>query len=1463
MAENIRILGNINEIKRITRLKGEDANLLYPSELNQNFGFKDDYIEFFVFNLQGTLLHSDYSYRNFTVPYDNSFSPDTSLLPAVEIDPITDLKNLGYVSGQFVTRYNFQKAKLSKPSERTLFISKISQDRTEVAINSISFSIEELLTYGDQLVNEINNSTTQKSFLLNLSPTIQSLVVNVFNSISTGEIFLKLYEPLPNTIRLKDRAYLTEEIIDPYLFDINIDAQLPIPVTPYLKRANFDLELDISQNKGTGYETYSSILSSLTGSSYQNVLNYMKNNSYDLNIDYTSFSNFVHFSSAEKRLNVFYDKIKSIERLNYSSSVVLSSSYDLASQLTSSFKTQIDNIVSNFDGFESYLYFESSSYTYPKLGSNRPYTLLPSTASAVINWFNNYTGSAETYDQNNLDHLYYSLPGYIKNDPVNYQPYFDFIDMIGHYFDNIWIYISSINDLYDADNNLEKGVSKDIVYDALSSLGVKLYNSKKDEEYDKYVYGLNSGSALFTDDFTTGSAYLNNIPKKDLLAETYKRIYHNIPLISKQKGTSVGLQNLVNTFGVTSSIFLPKEFGGSTKKNQIKGYDNDKITIQNNTITGSVLSPFISVQNTPTSSAEFTSMDLHFVDLSFSPQNELNSRISASIASNNPTFSLDEYIGDPRLMSSSSYDALIYQKDFYISASSAPSGSAKRLDYKGFFELIKYFDNSLFKMLKDFIPARTTPLTGITIKSPVLERNKIPQHSPKFDSQPVYEANYGAPVISEDKDYHYEVIGDNKTAFYNGELTGSYLNVYSYFDDEHPNPYLIPTESIDINKFNHSDFNVTLNSVSSSVESVSRKKLEKKYTTSNNKVFSSGSDIINNIELQDSNLSLQGHTNSRYDGTKISSLTYNKYNDGDTSFGKTAVIDSHTRKLGLFTQIQQNSLLFYPKRTNVFLKYLVDENGNLTELNKTNKNWFEIQNIFKSGELLNVAQFDSQKYADNKMIDGDKKIYSSGYSYSPILYGSAANDANLYFEYVGDSLSKLFKINLVGGYLNGNSTITYPIIGDKVFSLFSGSIDTFDDTYNNGNIFYANAANTFPTYSIQESGQQRFNANFFLRVEVPSSGLSGSFTCSIDEVGGNRLISQSLSFNSSYYSTMRTNYTFGKKVDDSFTFTLTRTLTVNDIAGNFIKNINSGTVFRKLQAGPSIYNCSFPTSNVYYVTDDYYRSALNTLAGTCTDIYSLPLTSSGNFLELYTEPVDSLVNNLYFNLTSDYTYFTPTDKVALSFTTGSSNTTNFTASITGYNSDTGIGTFFNQLAESQVGTNPIAPNTVPYISGSRSGNLILSGELSYFYNYLFTPSGSNITQNTKFQTYGEAQYTFTPKTGDIIGLFYDDTYFESEIESISFDADDKLNLALIKDLPSALNKSVYASGDIDSFVFLSKLDDETNLILQLSKDLQFPTSLGLIIPNDLHPDVLARIDVITKEVKQKLIDISPSTVGGF
>ena len=279
-------------------------------------------------------------------------------------------------------------------------------------------------------------------------------------------------------------------------------------------------------------ESYSTVYTSLSGStSYNQIANYLSNNSSDINIDYTSFEEFVKFGSAEKRIKTFYNKVKTIE--DYKNNINVIGSIPSSVQLSeiAYYSSSISNIIAGFDGFETYMYFESSSLAYPKTSSSKPYILQPT--SSVQTWYVNLLSSAIDYDRENLDNLEYTVPSYIRENNDN-QPYLDFVHMIGHYFDNIWIYLKSVTDLYKNNNNIEEGVSKDLVYYALQSLGVNLYNSKGNESLDQMLVGANSGSL----------SNLDNIPKQDLLAESYKRIYHNIPLLFKSKGTSRGIDQI-------------------------------------------------------------------------------------------------------------------------------------------------------------------------------------------------------------------------------------------------------------------------------------------------------------------------------------------------------------------------------------------------------------------------------------------------------------------------------------------------------------------------------------------------------------------------------------------------------------------------------------------------------------------------------------------------------------------------------------------------------------------------------------------------------------------------------------------------------------------------------------------------------------------------------------------------------
>jgi len=153
--------------------------------------------------------------------------------------------------------------------------------------------------------------------------------------------------------------------------------------------------------------------------------------------------------------------------------------------------------------------------------------------------------------------------------------------MLGEMFDNIWIYYQDVTNKFNADNRLQYGVSKDLVAQILRDLGVKIYESGFSSA-DLYtaLLGVTPSGSDFPFPYMTGSLptptgfeYVNTsisasneaVPLEDIEKSYYKRLYHNLPLLLKKKGTTTGIQDLVTAYGIPSTILRVAEFGGKDK----------------------------------------------------------------------------------------------------------------------------------------------------------------------------------------------------------------------------------------------------------------------------------------------------------------------------------------------------------------------------------------------------------------------------------------------------------------------------------------------------------------------------------------------------------------------------------------------------------------------------------------------------------------------------------------------------------------------------------------------------------------------------------------------------------------------------------------------------------------------------------------------------------------------------------
>ena len=576
---------------QLQNYKAGDESLIQNFSTEVTFDSTQDYLEYFVLDLNSNILYSNTAgYNNYTILGDD-----------IVINPQKDLETVGFLEGQYYTIYNFLKRKLSSSPNSVFYIQDISSDRTELRLNTTTISSIDVVDLTNQLSYEILTNNNYQDFYLNFGNNRSIIAVNiVLDNINSNDptVLIKLYEPLPPEFNLRSTCWIVEQIAESKAYQIELTSVFNYtPVLNYISGPNLNLDLQDQINNSTPYYNQNTLAlnaSTLgTGSLLYQINSLLAEKGIEINIDYTDYSEFVHFSSAQTRLENFYYKISLLE--NYTANSNLASTAPTNTFITSSqiiWNNKINDIITNFDGYEYYLYFESGSYVWPKVVSSilPPYVNVTTGSVAAINWFTTQSISASFYDSENNNHLINTIPTYLREDPQNAK-YELFIQMAGQHFDNIWVYLKDITNKFNTDNRLNYGISKDIVAQAIRDLGVKIYqNNFSDADIYSSLIGLTpSGSTLLLP-FTTGSLpspagfeYINTyISSSDATAvlslndtnkEIYKRIYHNLPILLKKKGTPEGLRLLINLYGIPDTILRINEFGG--KSNAISNnWDN-------------------------------------------------------------------------------------------------------------------------------------------------------------------------------------------------------------------------------------------------------------------------------------------------------------------------------------------------------------------------------------------------------------------------------------------------------------------------------------------------------------------------------------------------------------------------------------------------------------------------------------------------------------------------------------------------------------------------------------------------------------------------------------------------------------------------------------------------------------------------------------------------------------------------
>lgn len=767
-------------INTVETFSEQDNTLVKSFQINQLFDSTKNTVELHIYNLAGELQQSIYNYTNYK-ELGNAQSAGKSGASILTIDIVSDVELYEYDTGDIKLFYNFLNNLFSEDTTSPeFFIDSISPDRTELKLNTFKRTPEELSKYVRNVRDRLQNQSYFSEFRLNfgLNNLLIGINIDLLQEDNSTYVVVKLYEPLPEGIRERTSLTIVELVSDSVVYRVESIIEVEAESPTLLRAPNFDLDTTDESVIPTEYYNYDNLFSLPISNTTSELYSTIGSKGIQLSIDHSDYMNFIHFSSAQERLLNFKYKLDLIQ--SYTDEIVAIDTITSPSVGTtgsiSYYQSLIKGIVSNFDHYENFLYYESGSCSWPKTNNIKPF--INDTTSNTGSWFTSQLTAAATFDATNTNILTNSIPSYLRDDSSN-ASYMTFIHMIGQHFDNMWIYAKGVSDKYNADNRLDFGISKDLVAEVLKNFGVKLYTSNKSiEDLFSSLIGqaYQSGSEVINT-YVTGSVTGSNTPIQpssldNYQREVYKRIYHNLPLLLKSKGTERGLRALINCFGIPSDVLNIKVYGGrNTDERPFYGdyryYTSslDKIRLDNtgSIVTGSTLSQYTSIIKR---NGKYTD-DLHPIEVGFSPTNNVDNYIisrsltTASLAS----FNIDDYLGDPRNLYLDNYYKIGPLNSITSSLSTLTdqimSGS-NAYNIQDFVRLIKFFDNTIFKSIKDFIPARSVADTGIIIKPHLLQRNKA--KSVKLSgAQP-------------------EFSGSIDTAFVKGNSGGSYSSVVNYYN---------------------------------------------------------------------------------------------------------------------------------------------------------------------------------------------------------------------------------------------------------------------------------------------------------------------------------------------------------------------------------------------------------------------------------------------------------------------------------------------------------------------------------------------------------------------------------------------------------------------------------------------------------------------------------------------------------
>jgi hypothetical protein len=520
--------------------------------------------------------------------FDATQNPIQYKAAPIGINLKKELQKLKITSGNFNFIVNFFEPLIGDYYQQYLYIDQISPDRTEIRLRSIdpaSTKFKTQITNYSKSVNHTRSkvngaSAYHETYLLNFS---RNKCFKFINSVVMGEyLYVKLQDPIPDEYDKNLKCWVVKETRNSYFDRVVLQTRDSIKTFNKLSGPNFFAKANETLSTETDFKTWSDLLGTSVQTSQQIVDSYFSGSlsGMKLGLDFSDFNNFVFYSSATERVKNFRFKLELLEYYAQQSSSISLISGSTAITNAADYNTQRTNLISGFDAFEKFLYYESSSRltTYdnplesanvsaltgsyitpvPKTNSTKPYTIPSVNSSTFITWYNGLIDSASLYDKLNNNSLVRAIPEFIRLDKSNEELDL-FVNMLGHHYDILYMYINAMTKINSREENPKLGMPNDLLYSVAKQFGWNLTDGNQYQELWQYVYGTDQAGTP-----VTGSTSVNgsSLSGKDMTYTVWRRIVNNLPLLLKSKGTKRSIQALLSCYGIPQSMITIQEYGG-------------------------------------------------------------------------------------------------------------------------------------------------------------------------------------------------------------------------------------------------------------------------------------------------------------------------------------------------------------------------------------------------------------------------------------------------------------------------------------------------------------------------------------------------------------------------------------------------------------------------------------------------------------------------------------------------------------------------------------------------------------------------------------------------------------------------------------------------------------------------------------------------------------------------------------